>query len=205
MVIVLCNHRFFNGGILLQIPIDIIGVYDIILVIREKRAPERSGDGNMMISSKGRYALRVMLDMAEQHSDENIRLKDIADRQNISRKYLESIMTVLCKNNLVKSSIGKDGGYRLMRPPDKYTAGEILQAVEGELVPVACLAKDSKKCSGVCTCYTLPFWEGLEEQINSYVNSYTLKDLLGAKENTPDCHCGTGAEKIEKKDMKYEK
>ena len=92
-----------------------------------------------------------------------------------------------------------------MRPPDKYTAGEILQAVEGELVPVACLAKDSKKCSGVCTCYTLPFWEGLEEQINSYVNSYTLKDLLGAKENTPDCHCGTGAEKIEKKDMNYEK
>lgn len=162
-------------------------------------------NGNMMISSKGRYALRVMLDMAEQHSDENIRLKDIADRQNISRKYLESIMTVLCKSNLVKSSIGKDGGYRLMRPPDKYTAGEILQAVEGELVPVACLAKDSKKCSGVCTCYTLPFWEGLEEQINSYVNSYTLKDLLEAKENTPDCHCGTGTEKIEKKDMNYEK
>ena len=98
----------------------------------------------MMISSKGRYALRVMLDMAEQQGDENIRLKDIAQRQDISRKYLESIMTELCKKELVQSSIGKVGGYRLVRSPSEYTVGEILQAVEGDLIPVACLAKDGK-------------------------------------------------------------
>lgn len=98
----------------------------------------------MMISSKGRYALRVMLDMAEQQGDENIRLKDIAQRQDISRKYLESIMTELCKKELVQSSIGKVGGYRLVRSPSEYTVGEILKAVEGDLIPVACLAKDGK-------------------------------------------------------------
>ena len=87
----------------------------------------------MMISSKGRYALRVMLDMAEQSGGGNIRLKDIAARQNISVKYLESIMTALCKSGLVESALGKDGGYRLRRAPEAYTAGEILRAAEGEL------------------------------------------------------------------------
>ena len=129
----------------------------------------------MMISSKGRYALRVMLDMAEQQGDENIRLKDIAQRQDISRKYLESIMTELCKKELVQSSIGKVGGYRLVRSPSEYTVGEILKAVEGDLIPVACLAKDG--------------WNGLAEQINAYVDSYTLKDLLDDKEKT-HCCCG---------------
>lgn len=160
----------------------------------------------MMISSKGRYALRVMLDMAEQHSADNIRLKDIAERQNISRKYLESIMTVLCKSNLVKSSLGKDGGYKLVKSPDEYSAGEILEAVEGELVPVACLAKDGKKCSGADSCYTLPFWEGLEKQINTYVSSFTLQNLLDARKNTSDCHCAAdNTEKHKKKDVSYEK
>ena len=129
----------------------------------------------MMISSKGRYALRVMLDMAEQQGNENIRLKDIAHRQDISRKYLESIMTELCKKELVQSSIGKVGGYRLVRSPSEYTVGEILKAVEGDLIPVACL--------------TFPFWNGLAEQINAYVDSYTLKDLLDDKEKT-HCCCG---------------
>lgn len=135
----------------------------------------------MMISSKGRYALRVMLDLAEQDSTENISLKDIAVRQNISRKYLESIMTALSKSNLVQSTAGKIGGYKLVRSPSEYTAGEILKAAEGELIPVSCLAKDGKKCSGVCACYTLPFWQGLEEQINKYVDSYTLADLMNMK------------------------
>ncbi len=137
----------------------------------------------MMVSSKGRYALRVMLDMAEQGEVGNIRLKDIAKRQDISVKYLESIMTTLCKGELVKSTLGKDGGYRLVRPPSEYTVGEVLLAAEGELIPVACLDKSGKKCSGECSCYTLPFWQGLEEQINSYVNSYTLADLLAMKKN----------------------
>ena len=99
----------------------------------------------MMISSKGRYALRVMLDMAEQSGGGNIRLKDIAARQNISVKYLESIMTALCKSGLVESALGKDGGYRLRRAPEAYTAGEILRAAEGELAPVSCLTEDGKK------------------------------------------------------------
>lgn len=137
----------------------------------------------MMVSSKGRYALRVMLDMAEQGEVGNIRLKDIAKRQDISVKYLESIMTTLCKSELVKSTLGKDGGYRLVRPPSEYTVGEVLLAAEGELIPVACLDKSGKKCGGECSCYTLPFWQGLEEQINSYVNSYTLADLLAMKKN----------------------
>ena len=137
----------------------------------------------MMVSSKGRYALRVMLDMAEQGEVGNIRLKDIAKRQDISVKYLESIMTTLCKGELVKSTLGKDGGYRLVRSPSEYTVGEVLLAAEGELIPVACLDKSGKKCGGECSCYTLPFWQGLEEQINSYVNSYTLADLLVMKKN----------------------
>ncbi len=148
----------------------------------------------MMISSKGRYALRVMLDMAEQPRSGYIRLKDIATRQDISRKYLESIMAELCKNDLIESAIGKTGGYKLRRPPADYSVGEILQAAEGELAPVACLAKDGKKCESAGCCYTLPFWKGLEEHINQYVNSYTLQDLLNAKENTPECHCGAGTE-----------
>ena len=130
----------------------------------------------MMISSKGRYALRVMLDMAEQGGDSFLPLKDIADRQNISRKYLESIM-------------GKTGGYKLTRKPEDYKVGEILCAAEGELVPVSCLTKDGKKCEKVDSCYTLPFWIGLEEHINSYVNSYTLKDLLESGEKNHD-KCG---------------
>lgn len=152
----------------------------------------------MMISSRGRYALRVMLDMAEQRGGGNIRLKEIAARQNLSVKYLESIMTALCKSGLVESTLGKDGGYQLRRAPETYTAGEILRAAEGELVPVACLTEDGKKCGGECTCYTLPFWRGLEERINAYIDGYTLGDLLESKRNTPACGADTNsAEKKE--------
>ena len=143
----------------------------------------------MMISSKGRYALRVMLDMAEQGGDSFLPLKDIADRQNISRKYLESIMPDLAKHGLVESAMGKTGGYKLTRKPEDYKVGEILCAAEGELAPVSCLTKDGKKCEKVDSCYTLPFWIGFEEHINSYVNSYTLKDLLESGEKNHDT-CG---------------
>ena len=137
----------------------------------------------MMISSKGRYALRVMLDMAE-HSDEGfLRLSDISERQNISRKYLESIMNLLCKADLVESAVGKTGGYKLVKSADDYSVGEILRAAEGELVPVSCLAADGKKCGEVCTCYTLPFWRGLEAHINDYIDNYTLGGLLSEKRN----------------------
>ena len=119
----------------------------------------------MMISSKGRYALRVMLDLAEQGSNQYISLKDIAERQDISRKYLESIMTELSKNELVESAIGKTGGYKLKRAPENYKVGEILYAAEG------------------------PFWLGLEEHIKEYVNSYTLKDVLELKNKQKNSCC----------------
>jgi Rrf2 family transcriptional regulator, iron-sulfur cluster assembly transcription factor len=144
----------------------------------------------MMISSKGRYALRVMLDMAEHASDSYIRLKDVAERQNISRKYLENIMPELARCGLVESALGKAGGYKLTRAPKEYKVGEILYAAEGELAPVACLAKDGKKCEHVDGCYTLPFWRGLEEHINAYVNSYTLQDLIDSKAEENNICCG---------------
>ena len=118
----------------------------------------------MMISSKGRYALRVMLDMAQQHGTGFIPLNEIAKRQN----------------NLVESSAGKTGGYRLLKEPAAYTTGEILRAAEGDLAPVSCLTTDGKKCEGSCSCQTLPFWQGLEEHIEDYVDHYTLQDLLDA-------------------------
>lgn len=147
----------------------------------------------MMISSKGRYALRVMLDMAQQKDDGFIRLSDVAQRQEISRKYLESIMTALSKSGLVESALGKSGGYRLARAPADYPVGEILRAAEGELAPVACLAREGHKCDRVGFCYTLPFWKGLEDQINAYVNSFSLQDLLDLKDQEKEngcCVCG---------------
>lgn len=145
----------------------------------------------MMISSKGRYALRVMLDLAERENGSYIRLKDIAERLDIPRKYLESIMTELSKNDLVESAIGKTGGYRLKREPKNYSAGDILRAAEGQLIPVSCLSKDGKKCDGSDSCYTLPFWIGLEKHINAYIDNYTLQDLLDrAKEVKSTCCCG---------------
>lgn len=152
----------------------------------------------MMISSKGRYALRVMLDMAEQGGGEYIRLGDVAARQDISRKYLESIMPGLCRNGLVESALGKSGGYKLTRQPSQYKVGEILCAVEGELAPVACLAREGRKCDRVDSCYTLPFWKGLEDQINAYVNSYTLQDLLDLK-TKDECCCACGGKGDETK------
>ena len=146
-----------------------------------------------MISSKGRYALRVMLDMAQQKDDGFIRLSDVAQRQEISRKYLESIMTALSKSGLVESALGKSGGYRLARAPADYPVGEILRAAEGELAPVACLAREGHKCDRVGFCYTLPFWKGLEDQINAYVNSFSLQDLLDLKDQEKEngcCVCG---------------
>ena len=146
----------------------------------------------MVISSKGRYALRVMLDMAERHSDGYIRLSDIAQRQEISRKYLESIMPELCKSGLVDSALGKTGGYRLTRAPKDYKVGEILAAAEGERVLVSCQAMDGGECERKDVCYTLPFWRGLENQITEYVNRYTLQDLLALKPSEANANDSRG-------------
>lgn len=131
----------------------------------------------MMISTKGRYALRVMIDLAEQQSVDYIPLKEIAKRQNISQKYLESIMTVLSKNNFIEALHGKGGGYRLNREPADYKVGEILRLTEGTLAPVSCLEKGASPCDYASECRTLPVWTKLNEIVNEYLDSVSIADL----------------------------
>lgn len=139
----------------------------------------------MMISTKGRYALRVMIDLAGQEQDAFVPLKDIAARQDISLKYLESIMAVLSKGGFVEGLHGKGGGYRLSRHPCEYKAGDILRATEGgSLAPVACLECDAVPCSRAEQCRTLPLWQRLDALISGYLDSVTLADL-GAKAILP--------------------
>ena len=130
----------------------------------------------MMISTKGRYALRVMIDLAESGLEEYVPLKEIADREEISRKYLENIMTVLSKAGLVDAIHGKGGGYRLARPAAGYTAFEILSLTEGTLAPVTCL-ETGQQCENAKNCRTLPLWQGLDRTIADYLGRYTLADL----------------------------
>lgn len=131
----------------------------------------------MKISTKGRYALRLMIDLAQHDTDSYIALKEVAVRQNISIKYLEQIITVLCKSGFLKSLRGSQGGYKLSRSPQEYTTGEILRAIEGDLVPVACLQDEVNQCERSDICETIGFWNGLYDVINKYVDSVTLYDL----------------------------
>ena len=144
-----------------------------------------------MVSTRGRYALRVMLDMARHGNGEWQRLSDVARRQQLSKKYLESIMAALSHANLVESAVGKSGGYRLTRAPEDYPVGEILRAVEGNLSPIACQGEDGCGCGASCDCDTRIFWQGLEEQINSYVDNYTLAQFMRDNEKTPAVLNGT--------------
>ena len=132
----------------------------------------------MKISTKGRYALRLMLDLAQNSRGEAVALRDISARQEISTKYLEQIVSTLSRAGLLKSSRGAQGGYRLTRQPEEYTVGEILRITEGELAPVACLDTDAEPCPRADDCLTLPFWKGMEKAIEDYVDHVTLKDLL---------------------------
>ncbi|HWP51161.1 MAG TPA: Rrf2 family transcriptional regulator [Clostridia bacterium] len=132
----------------------------------------------MKISTKGRYALRVMIDIAGHDAGAVISLRDISQRQGITLKYLEQIIPLLSRAGLLKSVRGSSGGYRLTRLASEYTAGEILRAVEGSLVPVACLEDEPNRCSRCGECKTLPFWKGLAKVIDNYVDSVTLEDLL---------------------------
>lgn len=136
------------------------------------------GVKGMMISTKGRYALRVMIDLAEQGKSEYIPLKEIAARQDISQKYLESIMTMLSKNSMIEALHGKGGGYRLNREPQEYRVGDILRVTEGSLAPVSCLDCSSKSCENASGCRTLPMWNKLNDIINEYLDSVTIADLL---------------------------
>ena len=139
----------------------------------------------MMISTKGRYALRVMLDMAEHGSGEWHCLSEIANRQQLSKKYLERIMSALSRAELVESALGKSGGYRLSRAPEEYSMGEILRAVEGNLSPIACQSEEGKACGASCNCDARLFWQGLEDQINSYVDNHTLAQFMQINQKTP--------------------
>jgi Rrf2 family iron-sulfur cluster assembly transcriptional regulator len=132
----------------------------------------------MMISTKGRYALRVMIDLAEQQKTEYIPLKEIAKRQNISQKYLESIMSILSKNAFIEALHGKGGGYRLNREPSDYKVGDILRLTEGTLAPVSCLEEGAKPCDYVTECRTLPMWSKLNDMITDYLDSVTIADLM---------------------------
>jgi Rrf2 family protein len=132
----------------------------------------------MKISTKGRYALRMLLDLAEHKNDGYIALKDIAKRQGISKKYLEQIVPVLNKSDILQTSRGFQGGYMLAKSPDKYTVGDILRITEGSLAPVACLDHDPNQCERCNECSTLSVWKGLYRVINEYLDSITLEDLL---------------------------
>lgn len=132
----------------------------------------------MMISTRGRYALRVMIDLAQQTKDAYIPMKQVADRQGISLKYLERIMPALSKSNLVEGVHGKGGGYRLVRPPEDYTVGEILRLTEGNLAPVACLECDSKPCERRSACKTIAMWSEFHDMTQAYFDRISIGDLV---------------------------
>ena len=132
----------------------------------------------MMISTKGRYALRVMIDLAEHNTGRYIPMKDVAARQEISLKYLERILPVLTKNKLIEGVHGKGGGYRLTRDPSDYKVGEILRLTEGDLSPVACLSSDAPPCEKASECRTLKLWKDFYDMTNRYFDSVTVADLL---------------------------
>lgn len=131
-----------------------------------------------MISTKGRYALRVMIDLAENNNGEFMPLQKIAARQEISKKYLEIIVKDLVNGKLILGSSGKGGGYKLCRPPEQYTIGEILEATEGPFITVACLADSTNTCPRASKCKTLPLWSEFDRMTHDYFYSKKLSDLM---------------------------
>lgn len=131
----------------------------------------------MKFSTKSRYALRLMIDLTLNNNGEFIALKDISERQNISIKYLEQIVSVLAKAGMLKSFRGPQGGYKLAKDPSSYTAGDILRITEGSLAPIPCLENDTVDCERYSQCSTVDFWKGLLDAVNQYVDSVTIADL----------------------------
>ncbi len=132
----------------------------------------------MLVSTKGRYALRVMIDLAEHQGDGYVPLKETAERQEISEKYLEGIVKTLVQKGMLSGLRGKGGGYRLTKAPESYTAGDILRLTEGSLAPVACLTAGSDGCRRMSECRTLSMWQGLDRVIAEYLDGITLADLM---------------------------
>ncbi|MCQ2533531.1 MAG: Rrf2 family transcriptional regulator [Clostridia bacterium] len=131
-----------------------------------------------MISTKGRYAIRLLLDMAEQPSGTPVTLDSIAERQDISKKYLESVVRLLVTAKMVKGSSGKGGGYQLLRKPEEYTIGEILRKTEISLAPVACLMDNADVCPREKNCKTLPMWINFNKMVNDFFDDITIADLI---------------------------
>ena len=140
----------------------------------------------MMISTRGRYALRILVDLAENQTDGYITLKEAAERQEISEKYLESIVKDLVREGIVEGLRGKGGGYRLARTADEINVLDVLQSADGTLVPVACLEEGSEPCSRAAECRTLPLWEGLNKVVSEYLGGFTLQDLIKGSSSFSD-------------------
>ena len=132
----------------------------------------------MMISTRGRYALRILADLAQRQTEEKITLRQLAERQGISEKYLESIVKELVKAGILAGLRGKGGGYRLLRAPEEIGVLEVLERMEGTLAPVACLEAGARPCGRAETCRTLPLWKGLDETVRDYLGQFTLRSLL---------------------------
>lgn len=140
----------------------------------------------MKISTKGRYALRMLIDLAEHQGDGYIALKDIADRQGVSKKYLEQIVPILNRADVLRTNRGFQGGYRLAKHPSELTAGDVLRLTEGSLAPVACVERDEVECPRSADCPTLPLWRGLNRVVNEYLDSVTLQDLIDMQSGADD-------------------
>ena len=136
----------------------------------------------MIVSTKGRYALRVMIDLAEHQAERYVPLKEVAARQDISEKYLENILKVLVQNGFLEGRRGKGGGYRLTRSPDQYTVAEILLLTEGSLAPVSCLTPGAPACERMANCRTYTMWKGLNDLIADYFGKITLADLAAPEQ-----------------------
>lgn len=132
----------------------------------------------MMVSTRGRYALRVLIDLAEHCGNGYIPMKDVAERQGVSLKYIEKIMPVLMKEKLIDGMHGKGGGYKLNRDPDKYVVGDILRLTEGDLAPVACLENGASPCEKAAECRTLPMWKEFHRITNEFFDGITIADLM---------------------------
>lgn len=143
----------------------------------------------MKISTRGRYSLRLMLDLASHYNDGYIALKDISERQQISKKYLEQIVPFLNRSNLLLSNRGHMGGYQLSKSPSLITVADILLSAEGSLYPVSCMDNNPNICPNKETCLTLPVWEGLYKVTYDYLNSITLQDILSSNNDTDYFKC----------------
>ncbi|MBE6469238.1 MAG: Rrf2 family transcriptional regulator [Coriobacteriaceae bacterium] len=134
----------------------------------------------MLVSTKGRYALRVMIDLAEHQASGRIPLKEIARRQDVSEKYLENILSTLVRNGLLSGMRGKGGGYCLTKSPDQFTVGQVLRLTEGTLAPVSCLEGDGDGCSRAAECPTIEMWRELDRMISGYLDGITIADLVAS-------------------------